>query len=489
MSAAPTSDAPTAAAANEYPRIRREPCLVEIPESARDDMRVPALVWVDEGLWDQVSRDRSLWQLLNVATLPGVHSAVHAMPDAHEGYGFPVGGVAAFRAEDGIVSPGGVGYDINCGVRLLASDLDASEVAPKVEALVHDLSRSIPSGTGRGGELRLDDPAFDRVLEQGCRYLVEREMATPDDLACTEAEGCLPGADADAVSERARNRGRGQLGSIGSGNHFVEVQVVDEVFDAEAGRVLGLREGQLTVLIHTGSRGFGHQVCTDYVRTMDQVMPRYGIELPDRELACAPYRSPEGAAYFAAMCAAANFAFANRQTVSHTIRRVFERALGEAGRLRLVYDVAHNMAKLERHGHLDLLVHRKGATRAFGPSHPETPERYGAVGQPVMIPGSMGTASYVLVGTDEGLDLAFGSTCHGAGRAMSRKAAKRTRPGHEVRKELEARGIVVRCPRNPELAEEAPYAYKDVHRVVDVVHRAGLARKVARLTPLGVVKG
>jgi tRNA-splicing ligase RtcB len=327
------------------------------------------------------------------------------------------------------------------------------------------------------------------VLRDGCKYLVERELALPEDIVATEASGALPGADPAKVSEKAKRRGHDQLGTIGSGNHFVEVQVVDEVFAPDAATAYALAVGQLTVLIHTGSRGLGHQVCTDYVRRMDQVMSDYGIRLPDRQLACAPLASPEGGEYFAAMCAAANFAWSNRQAITFSVRRAFTRAFGDGGGLRLVYDVAHNIAKLEDHGGERLCVHRKGATRAFGPAHPETPERYRAVGQPVFIPGSMGTASYVLAGTDAGLTLSFGSTCHGAGRAMSRGEAKRTRTGAEVRHELEAQGIVVRCPSSGELAEEAPTAYKDVERVVDVVHRAGLARKVARLRPVGVIKG
>jgi tRNA-splicing ligase RtcB len=473
----------------ELPFVRLSPVLVEIPRTARDDMRVAAWVWADEELWQQIRRDRTVWQLVNVATLPGIVGQAQAMPDAHEGYGFPVGGVAAIRAGDGVISPGGVGYDINCGVRLLASELDAADLGPRIEPLVHDLMRTIPSGVGRGRGALLSEAELERVLAYGAAHLVARGEALPEDLEATEAGGSFREADPAQVSPHARERGRGQLGTLGSGNHFLEVQVVDRVLDPEAARVLGLREGQLTVLIHTGSRGLGHQVCTDWVKVMDAAMARYGITLPDRELACTPFSSPEGRAYFAAMCAAGNFAFANRQTITHLARRVFQRTLGEVGGLRVVYDVAHNMAKVEEHGGERLVVHRKGATRAFGPSHPETPERYRAVGQPVLIPGSMGTASYVLVGTDEALSLSFGSTCHGAGRRMSRTAAKKVKPGHQVRKELEARGIVVRCPRSGELAEEAPYAYKDVDRVVDVVHRAGLARRVARLTPLGVVKG
>jgi tRNA-splicing ligase RtcB (3'-phosphate/5'-hydroxy nucleic acid ligase) len=473
-----------------YPYERINPWLVEIPASAREDMLVPARIYVDDVLWERAIGDRTLEQLVNVATLPGITGFAFAMPDAHEGYGFPVGGVAAFRAEDGVISPGGVGYDINCGVRLLASDLQAESVRPRLDALMTDLARSIPSGTGKGGRLRFGDEDLDRILGEGCRYLLEIGLALPEDVETTEAHGSLRRADPSKVSDKARERGRGQLGTIGSGNHFVEVQKVERILDRAAAAALGLREGQLTVLVHTGSRGLGHQVCTDYVRSMDVVMARHGIELPDRELACAPFHSKEGQAYFGAMCAAANFAFSNRQAITHAARQVFERALGEEGKLRLVYDVAHNMAKLEEHGDgRQIVVHRKGATRAFGPSNPETPEAYREVGQPVLIPGSMGTASYVLVGTDGALDLSFGSTCHGAGRTMSRTAAKKVKSGQEVRRELEEQGIVVRCAGAGELAEEAPHAYKDVDRVVDVVHHAGLARKVARLVPLGVIKG
>jgi len=481
--------APPKAPPPSYPSVRLSPNLVEIPITARGDMNVPARVWADEELWKQISRDRTLHQLINVSTLPGITGTAQAMPDAHEGYGFPVGGVAAFRARDGIISPGGVGYDINCGVRLLASEIEAGELGhPRLESLIQDLGRAIPSGTGRGSHLRFAGEDLDRVLAEGCTYLAERGLATAEDLDTIEARGSLATADPRAVSDRARQRGGDQLGSIGSGNHFVEVQRVEKLFDLAAAEALRLRVGQVVILIHTGSRGLGHQVCTDYVRAMDAVMARHGIQLPDRELACAPFQSPEGQKYFGAMCAAANFAFSNRQAITWAAREVFRKTLGGQGGLRVIYDVAHNMAKLERHGEEDLVVHRKGATRAFGPSHPETPAIYKGIGQPVLIPGSMGTASYVLVGTDEGFDLSYGSTCHGAGRAMSRTAAKKVQSGAEVRKGLEDRGIVVRASVG-ELAEEAPYAYKDVDRVVEVVHQAGLARKVARLVPLGVIKG
>ena len=474
---------------NKYPWERISPWLVEIPASAREDMRVPARIYVDEVLWERAIGDRTLDQLVNVATMPGITGWAYAMPDAHEGYGFPVGGVAAFRAEDGVISPGGVGYDINCGVRLLASELGFGEVRNRLDELMTDLARAIPSGTGKGGRLKFSGDDMDRVLGEGCRYLAEVGMATPEDLDRTEAGGSFERADPSKVSDRARERGRGQLGTIGSGNHFLEIQRVERVLDDAAAEALGLYKGQLVILIHTGSRGVGHQICTDYVRAMDAVMTRHEIKLPDRELACAPFQSPEGQAYFGAMCAAANFAFANRQAITHAARDVFERTFGEDGGLRLVYDVAHNMAKLEDHPEGQVVVHRKGATRAFGPSNQETPKAYREFGQPVLIPGSMGTASYVLVGTDEAMERSFGSTCHGAGRAMSRTAAKKVKHGKEVRKELEDKGIVVRCAGLGELAEEAPHAYKDVDRVVDVVHNAGLARKVARLVPLGVIKG
>ena len=469
--------------------LRPGPLVYEVPASARDDMRVPARFFADEELWSQIRSDRSVEQLMNVATLPGISECAYAMPDVHQGYGFPVGGVAAFRISDGVISPGGVGYDINCGVRLLASELTVADLRGRLEDLVHNLSRSVPSGTGRGGELRLTDHELDRVFVEGCKYLVERGLALPEDIEATESGGSLPQADPAQVSQRARQRGSTQLGTLGSGNHFVEIQTVEQVFDSAAAEVLGLETGRITVLIHTGSRGLGHQVCTDYVREMDRVMPKYGIELPDRELACAPFDSPEGRAYFGAMCSAANFAWSNRQTITHTVRGVFERAFGDAGRLRLVYDVAHNIAKVEEYGGEQFCVHRKGATRAFGPNNPEIPEIYRSVGQPVFIPGSMGTASWVLVGAEGAMTKSFGSTCHGAGRRMSRRAAKRIAQGHEVRRELAKKGIVVRCHSNSELAEEAPHAYKDVDRVVDVVDRMGLARKVARLKPIGVIKG
>ena len=471
---------------------RLEPFLVELPRDQERGMRVAARVFADDLLLAQMRRDRSLHQLANVATLPGLYGPVLGMPDMHEGYGFPVGGVAGTVLPDGVISPGGIGFDINCGVRLLASDLTRDELQPQIPALTHELSRSIPAGFGRGGRLTLDRREMDGLLAEGAPWLVKNKgLGLPEDLDFAESGGVLPGADADAVSDRARERGQDQVGTLGSGNHFLEVQYVERVYDVRAAAAMGLAEGRITVLIHSGSRGLGHQVCTDYVRQMDQAAARHGIALPDRQLACAPLSSPEGSRYFAAMCAAANFGFANRQAIAHRVRQVFDRFLaGHAGRaLRPVYDVAHNTAKVERHGARQLCVHRKGATRAFGPSASELPAAYRGVGQPVLIPGSMGTASFVLVGTDAASDISLSSCCHGAGRAMSRSAAKKTVTGKALRQELEQQGIVVRCPSDAELAEEAPMAYKDVDRVVDVVHAAGIALKVARLRPLGVVKG
>jgi len=481
----------SAAAVDAPPLLRVDAVCWEIPASARADMRVPARVFADEELIQAIVRDRSLEQLQNVATLPGIVGAALAMPDIHQGYGFPVGGVAATEPPDGVVSPGGVGYDINCGVRLLVLPLSEEELGARREPLVHELSRAIPAGTGRHSGLVVNGEMLDRVLRGGPRALVEQGIGTGDDLERTESGGCLDGADPTAVSERARLRGAGQLGTAGSGNHFIELQRVERILDAGAAGAFGLREGQVTVLIHSGSRGLGHQVCTDYVKLMDAVQARYGIVLPDRQLACAPQSSPEGRAYLAAMAAAANFAFANRHAMAHAVRGAIASVLGAdtAAATRQVYDVAHNVAKLERHQGRVVCVHRKGATRAFPAGSEEIPEAYRGVGQPVFIPGSMGTASYVLAGEPGSLERSFGSACHGAGRRMSRTGARKQIGGAQLRRELEALGIVVRCASNKGLAEEAPFAYKDVDRVVAVVEQAGLARRVARLVPLGVVKG
>jgi tRNA-splicing ligase RtcB len=466
--------------------------LWEIPREARSDMRVPARIFADAELLDAIRTDSSLEQLQNVATLPGIVDAALAMPDIHQGYGFPVGGVAATELPDGIVSPGGVGYDINCGVRLLAAPFSSEELGQRREQLVHELSRRIPAGAGRGGSLDLRGRDLDRVLLHGPRVLVsERGIGTEDDVERTESQGRLDGAEPSAVSDRARERGGGQLGTAGSGNHFVEVQRVERVLDADAAAAFGLHQGQVTVLIHSGSRGLGHQVCTDYVKRMDAAIARYGIELPDRQLACAPASSPEGAAYLRAMAAAANFAWSNRQAIAHHVREAIAHVVGEraAAGTRQIYDVAHNVAKPERHGGRDVLVHRKGATRAFPAGSDEIPTDFRAFGQPVFIPGSMGTSSFVLAGEPGSMERSFGTTCHGAGRRMSRTGARKQIGGAELRRQLEEQGIVVRSPSNKGLAEEAPFAYKDVERVVEIVERAGLARRVAKLVPIGVVKG
>jgi tRNA-splicing ligase RtcB len=457
----------------------------EVPADARPDMRVPARLFADEELRRALEGDGSIEQLENVATLPGIVDAALAMPDIHQGYGFPVGGVAATEVPDGVVSPGGVGYDINCGVRLLALPLTAEELGDRREALVHELSRAVPAGTGKSARGR-NGHLLDAVLRDG-----PRALGGGEDVERTESEGCLPGADPAAVSERARTRGTGQLGTLGSGNHFIELERVERIFDERAADAFGLAEGQTTVLIHSGSRGLGHQVCTDYVKRMDAAMRRHRIELPDRQLACAPISSPEGRAYLGAMAAAANFAWANRQAIADGVREAARRVLGKevAARIVQVYDVAHNVAKIERHGGREVCVHRKGATRAFPAGSDEIPERYREVGQPVFIPGSMGTSSFVLAGRPGSMELSFGTACHGAGRLLSRTAARKRIQGAELRRELERRGIVVRSPSNKGLAEEAPFAYKDVERVVEVVERAGLAARVVRLAPLGVVKG
>jgi tRNA-splicing ligase RtcB len=460
----------------------------ELP--ATGEMRVPGRVFADSELMDAIGGDGSLEQLRNVATLPGVVEAVLAMPDVHQGYGFPVGGVAATELPDGVVSPGGVGFDVNCGVRLLAAPFTVDELGGRREALVHEISRTVPAGTGRGSGLELTASDLDRVLADGPRALGE-EIAGPKDIELTESEGRLDGADPAALSERARERGSDQLGTLGSGNHFLEVQRVDRIHDGAAAEALGLHDGQVTVLIHSGSRGLGHQVCTDFVKRFVGALDRYRIRLPDRQLACAPASSAEGRSYLAAMAAAANFAWANRQLLAHRVRQTVERVLGKeaAAGTRQVYDVAHNVAKIERHGDRELCVHRKGATRAFPPGSMEIPDRYREAGQPVFIPGSMGTASYVLAGRPGAMERSFGTVCHGAGRRLSRTAARKQIKGGELRRRLEEQGITVRSPSNRGLAEEAPFAYKEVEKVVEVVERAGLAVRVARLRPVGVVKG
>lgn len=467
------------------------PDAFDLPASWRGDMRVPARIFADEDLLSAMLSGEAVDQLANVATLPGVVDRVYGMPDMHEGYGFPVGGVAATLPPDGVISPGGVGFDINCGVRLLALPLTREVTEEHLPDFVHELSRAIPSGMGHGGTWTLSDEELDGVLVHGSPHLVHNcGIGVEADLTYTESGGCLSGGDVAHVSVRARERGRSQLGTIGSGNHFVEVQVVDSIADAGAAAAFGLAAEVITVLIHTGSRGLGHQVCTDYVKLMDAHLATYGIRLPDRQLSCAPVGSPEGQAYLSAMACAANFAWSNRHRIAHQVRETASRVLGLSPTdVRTVYDVAHNVAKLEHHGARQLCIHRKGATRAFGPGHAELPAAYAGVGQPVFIPGSMGTASWVMAGMASAEARSWASACHGAGRALSRSAAKRSVTGAALRRELEARGIIVRCPSNSGLAEEAPLAYKDVDRVAAVVETAGLARRVARLRPMGIIKG
>lgn len=470
--------------------------IYEVPVTFQETMRVPARFYADPELMEKALEDKSLEQLVNTATLPGVVKYALAMPDIHQGYGFPIGGVIATELPHGVISPGGVGYDINCGVRLLATHLTKAQVDPHLNNLATALYANCPSGVGEKGSIKLKLGELERLVEEGARWALKCGYASEADLERTEEWGRLEGADASKVSERAKERGKDQVGTLGAGNHFIEVDVVDQVFDETAAERMGLFPGQVTVQIHCGSRGFGHQICTDYVNRFQGAVHRYGIVLPDRELVCAPLSSPEGQDYLAAMKAAANYAFANRQVLTFHIRRSFEEAL--AGKVKnhqvyQIYDIAHNMAKIEEHEvdgrRVKVCVHRKGATRAFGPGSPALPDIYRDIGQPVMVPGSMGTASWVLLGTAGSMAQTFGSTCHGAGRMMSRHQAKKSIRGSELREEMEAEGIRVRAGSMSGLAEEAPSAYKDVDRVVEVVHGAGIAKKVARLTPIAVIKG
>jgi tRNA-splicing ligase RtcB len=464
-----------------------------VPRSAKPGMRTDALIYADEHLLEQIVRDLSIEQAMNVAFLPGIVGRSLAMPDIHQGYGFPIGGVAATDVRSGVVSPGGVGFDINCGVRLLASSLEKDEVTPRLRELVNQLFRDVPSGTGSEGTVPCSFPDLDRVLGEGATWVVERGYGEAADVEFCEESGQMDGADPSKVSGHAKKRGRTQLGTLGSGNHFLEVQFVQKILDPEAAERFGLRENQVVVLIHCGSRGLGHQVCTDFLKVMNEAMRRYDISLPDRQLACVPIQSPEGRDYLAAMAASANFAWANRQAITHFVRGGFRRIFGEGAALRVVYDVAHNIAKRERHKtngtEQEVLVHRKGATRSFPAGSPFIPAAYRDTGQPVLIPGSMGTASYVLVGTERAMEETFGTVCHGAGRALSRTAAKKGRDARVETKKLEEQGIILRSETRDGILEEVPEAYKDIDAVVNVVHAAGLARKVARLRPIGVIKG
>lgn len=468
----------------------------EIPAYFRSDMRVPVRLFATRELLEQVIEDKSLEQAVNAATLPGLVGHVIFMPDMHQGYGFPIGGVAATEYPHGVISPGAIGYDINCGVRLLASSIDFDSARNEMESLANLLNKYCPSGVGKAGAIKVDAKELDQVLRDGLRWAFKNGYASEADLARTEEGGSLEGANPGQVSERAKARGREQIGSLGAGNHFIEVDVIDQIFNEEAANAMGLYPHCLTVQIHSGSRGLGHQVCTDYVQAFQSAVHKYGIELPDRELVCAPMDSPEGIAYMGAMRAAANFAFVNRQLLAHSARRAFEETFASRTRnwhLHQVYDIAHNMGKVETHEiegkQIKVCVHRKGATRAFGPGSPGLPPEYKKIGQPVIIPGSMGTASWVLVGTQDSMSRSFGSSCHGAGRVMSRSKAKKEVRGDVLRQELEAQGIKVRAGSLPGLAEEAPLAYKDVDLVVETVSKAGIAKKVARLLPVAIIKG
>lgn len=468
----------------------------EVPKSFREDMRVPARLYASEELLESTLRDRSVEQLVNTATLPGIVKHALAMPDIHQGYGFPIGGVVATALPHGVISPGGVGYDINCGVRLLSTPIPQEEIQPYLGDLATALHYNCPSGVGKKGHLRLSQKELEELLVEGSRWALKKGYARREDVTRTEEGGRLAGADPSKVSRRAKQRGMPQVGTLGAGNHFIEVDVIDEVYDDAAARAMGLHLGNIAVQVHCGSRGFGHQVCGDYVKRLQPAVHQYGIQLPDRQLVCVPFNSPEGQAYFGAMACAANYAFANRQVLTHYVRLSFEQTL--AGKVddwdvRQVYDIAHNIAKVESH-EVDgeqkrLCVHRKGATRAFGPGFEGLPPEYQEIGQPVLVPGSMGTMSFVLVGTEESMAQTFGSTCHGAGRTMSRSKAKKTVHGGQLRDQLQRKGIIVRAGSLRGLAEEAPIAYKEVDHVVKVVHGAGIARKVARLRPLAVVKG
>lgn len=468
----------------------------QIDADSSKGMKVPVTIYADEGLIAKMMADRTLSQAINVATLPGIQGSAVVLPDGHEGYGFPVGGVAAMDAEEGMISPGGVGYDINCGVRLLRTNLSEKEVRPKLKELVTDLFNSIPSGVGTEGAIKLNYSQLDEVLVRGVNWAIDNGYGTKDDADVCEENGQIKNADPNKVSNTARKRGAPQLGSLGSGNHFLEVQKIEKVYDEEAAKRMGIQEGNVTVLIHCGSRGFGHQICSDYLRVSEQALRKYNIELPDRELACVPNTSEEGESYRKAMFAAINFAWSNRQVLSHWTRKSFERVFKSTEAdldMKLVYDVAHNIAKVEKHKidgkEKSVVVHRKGATRAFPANRDEIPSKYRNLGQPVLIPGSMGTGSWILLGKPNSMNLSFGSTAHGAGRMMSRSKARRDFTEEQVKKSLSDKGIFIKSLTRDGVVEETPEAYKDVDAVVNVSHELGIATKVAKLVPIGVIKG
>lgn len=468
--------------------------LWEIPVSTRHDMRVPARIYTTEEGLENILDDDSLNQLVNVATLPGIQKAAIAMPDAHQGYGFPIGGVAATRYPEGVISPGGIGYDINCGVRLLATGAAYDEVKGEMKDLAQELYGNVPAGAGKSGPVNLSHDEFDRLIKDGAEWAVNAGYGKPEDLEYIEAGGKLERANPGVVSRRAKQRGQDQAGTLGGGNHFLEVDRVSKIFDRDTAETLNLNKNQVVVFIHTGSRGFGHQVATDYVKKFQSKMSDYGIDLPDRGLACAPMDTGDGKNYFQAMAAGANFAWCNRQVITSQVRKAFSKVLGsQTGDIDVVYDISHNIAKLEQHdingSPQEVIVHRKGATRAFGPGHPALPESYNSIGQPVFIPGSMGTSSYVLAGTSEGMDNTFGSTCHGAGRSMSRTSAKKQVDARKLINRLKKKDIHIEAASLSGVAEEAPLAYKDVDQVIEAVEQAGLARRVLQMRPAAVIKG
>ncbi|MFA6296574.1 MAG: RtcB family protein [Patescibacteria group bacterium] len=470
--------------------------IFEIPKSYRSDMRVPGRIYISEKMIDNVLQDQSLEQVVNVATLPGIVKYSLAMPDIHSGYGFPIGGVAATDIENnGVISPGGIGFDINCGVRLLRSGLNFSDIKDDIEKIANQIQRDVPSGLGRGVTQKLSLNEIDNVLKSGAKWAIGKGFGLEEDLEFIEENGCLKNAEIKNISELAKKRGLDQIGTLGSGNHFLEIQKVEKIFDKEIAEVFGLAEGEVTFLIHTGSRGLGHQVASDYVKFLNSAMPKYGISVPDYELACVPFVSSEGQQYFNAMAGAANYAWANRQMITYRVREAVSQVLSQKSKIKnknlklsIVYDVAHNMAKVEEYDGKKLCVQRKGATRAFPPGSLEIPEKYRETGQPVLIPGTMGTASYVLAGLESGKET-FYSSCHGAGRRMSRGQAKRTIKSNELRQELDEKGIIIRAQSKMGLVEEAPEAYKNIDDVVDVIEKTNLSKKIAKLVPLAVIKG
>ncbi|MFA5145535.1 MAG: RtcB family protein [Candidatus Omnitrophota bacterium] len=469
----------------------------QIPKSYKGGMRVPGIIYADEKLLKDIRQDKAMEQVANVAFLPGIVKASLAMPDIHWGYGFCIGGVAATDPQEGgVISPGGVGFDINCGVRLLKTNLEYDQIKDKIKDLVYALFSDVPAGVGSKGDIRVSRKEEKEILIKGSKWAVEKGYGAPEDLECTEEYGAMAGADPQAVSERAFERGKAQSGTLGSGNHFLEIQVIDQLYDRDACDELNLNLGQITIMIHSGSRGLGYQICEDYTRSMIHCLTKYNINVPDRQLACAPVNSQEGQEYFAAMKCAANYAWANRQCLMHLTRKSFERVLNTPWQklgMSLIYDVAHNIAKMEEHNvdgkKKPLCIHRKGATRAFGPGHPALPQRYQKMGQPVIIPGDMGRNSYLLVGTRKAMEETFGSACHGAGRLKSRTAAAKSIDADTLLQDLESRGIIVKASCRGTVVEEAPEAYKDVNEVVDVVHNAGISKRVCRMRPLGVIKG